>query len=444
MKLFPKKTSVVIALMIAASNAYADNATDYFLQNDLAASEAEGPDGLTEHYQEYIDNLLDKGYSPASIIMSAVGRGLTLADVTYLMSHSRPESAGNYVNTAEALLPSLPGWVCSSPSAMGHRYDTPIDVDKLSQTKSLADLAKLYFDENKRFVETPDWQNGVGHTNVDIDELIEHKQEEIKQHSELKSEPVDPWWFLSSANPSSDVISVGLYPEERRVIIEHRLVTLQAAKQRGVTEMPIMLMYNNINHIPTSDIERVPNEDFGGSQMKGDKIDYINNQDGEITATEVISRFEADGKRISPVRDWSTGDHHLMVRTDELATLFDIPKKEDIDPALWQEANKRLAQKTQKPLHISLLSDSDGERFLDSASLVAAAQEQSVKRLPVVFFYHGVDRQPCGMPSTCLPDVKAAAKAGSGRPDLFTSPDRKPPFKPPVIVPPVAGPISPS
>ena len=77
------------------------------------------------------------------------------------------------------------------------------------------------------------------------------------------------------------------------------------------------------------------------------------------------------------------------------------------------------------------------------------AKEKGIERLPAVFFYHGVERQACGMPSACLPDIKAAAIAGSQCPDCFDECPEcvggKPPYGGrPVIVPPVAGPISPN
>jgi hypothetical protein len=218
-----------------------------------------------------------------------------------------------------------------------------------------------------------------------------------------------------------------------------------------------MFMYNDNAHIPVSDIERVSGEPFGGSEMKGNNIDYIDYADGEITASEVIRRFDSDGKRVPPVRDWRIGDHHLMVRTEELTTLFDIPEKRDINPTEWQEAVNRLERQSQKPLQISLLADSDSERFISSTVLVSVAREMGLKRLPVIFFYHGIERQSCGMPSACLPDIKAAAEAGKASltipnkpstgipPSVPNTPSTGiPPSVPKVLIPPVVGPISPN
>ena len=434
---------------MVAGNSYADNATDYFIQNDLAAIEAERPDGLSNHNQEYIDWLLAQGYSPTSIIMSSVGRGLTLADTIFMMSRSQPESVENYYKTAESLLPSLPGWVCSTANAMGHRYDKPLDRDSLGDSSSLARVAKLYFEENERFVKAPDWQNGMGHINANVDELIKYKQMEIDRVSPEDDDPIDSWWYLDQLDGKRTVVSASLFPKDQRIILDARLSDLLAMKQSGASSVPVMFMYNDNGHVPMSDVERVPGELYGGSTMKQDEIDYIDYDDGEITATEVINLFEARGDRIPPAREWRLGDHHLMVRTDELSKLFTIPEKEDIDPEFWKRSSEKLAKSTINPIHITLVSGAKGERWLDNRSLVAVAKEKGIERLPAVFFYHGVERQACGMPSACLPDIKAAAIAGSQCPDCFDECPEcvggKPPFGgPPVIVPPVAGPISPN
>ncbi|MFT7527249.1 MAG: hypothetical protein ACI9LY_002404 [Arenicella sp.] len=439
------KIMIPVCLTISAGNTYANSATDYFLQNDMATMGPQSAEGISDQYQDYqnyIDWLLAEGYSPTSIMMSSVGRGVTLADIVFMMSRARPENADKYYYTAERLLPNLPGWVCSTANAMGHRYDHQLGRDSLDKSKTLARVADLYFYENERFVNTPDWRNKIGHVKLSVRELIEYKQIEIRQKGDMKSEPVESWWYLKSKDSNFDVVTVGLYPDQRRVVIDARLIDLQALERRGVTQVPVMFMYNDNGHIPISDIERVSGELFGGSEMKGNHIDYIDYADGEITASEVISRFDSDGKRIPPVRDWRIGDHHLMVRTEELVTLFDIPEKRDINPAEWQKAVNRLEQQSQKPLQISLLADSDSERFISSTVLVSVAREMGLRRLPVIFFYHRIERQPSGMPSACLPDIKAAAEAGSA--SLTISSTKIPSSVPPVIIPPVVGPISPN
>jgi hypothetical protein len=430
-------------LLVAAGTAIAGSATDYLLQNELAATWSEG---LADSNQKHIDRLLEEGYSPAPIIMSAVARGHTVADTVFMMSRSQPESSKRFFDTAESLLPSLPGWACSNANAIEHQYDTPLDPEKLGDSKSLGQVADLYFDENERLVNAPNWQNGLGHANIDLDELMNYKQAELEQADGTNSKTVESWWYLDSGKVSSNVVTVGLYPEQRRVVIHTRLRDLEALQRSGVTQVPVILRYNDNHHIPMSDIEVVPGQLYGGSEMKGYDIDYINYNDGEITASEVINRFETDGKRIPPVRNWRSGDHHLMVRTAELEELFDIPKKQDIDPVVWQKAVNRLRQQTQRPLQLSLLAGSGGERFIGNPVLVAVAKETSMRRLPVTFFYQGTERRASGMPSACLPDIKAAAKAGSKRP-IIVEPTGKQPATPgngpPIILPPIT-PISPS
>jgi hypothetical protein len=433
------------ACLIASTGAaIANNTTDYFLQNDIADTWSEG---LADSNQKHIDLLLEEGYSPAPIIMSAVAHGQTVTDTVFMMARSQPANAERFADTAESLLPNLPGWACSDANAMEHRYDSPLDPGDLGDSKSLAQVADLYFDKKKRIVNAPSWQNGLGHANIDLDELMNYKQAELEQAADKNSKTVESWWYLDSGKASSNLVTVGLYPEQRRVVIHNRLRDLQALQQSGVTQVPVLLMYNENHHIPMSDIEGVAGELYGGSEMKGNDIAYIDYNDGEITASEVINRFEKDGKRIAPARNWRSGDHHLMVRTAELEELFDIPKKQDIDPVVWQKAVNRLNQQSQNPLQLSLLADSGVKRFISNPVLVAVAKEASMKRLPVTFVYQGTERRASGMQSSCLADIKTAANAGSMPPDLFNNPTGKPPGAsangPPIILPAIS-PISPS
>ena len=445
MKLILVRILVPMCLIMSAGTSIANNSTDYFLQNDRMPLEEATPEGLSNYYQEYVEWLLEQGYSPASIIISSVGRGMTLADAVYLMSRVQPESAKDYFNTAESLLPNLPGWVCSNSNSLGHRYDKPLDRPQLTSGSTLEEVADLYFEENERFIKVPDWQNGVGHASARVDELIKFKQIEIDRVSSDDDHPVDSWWFLEQFDIPSNVVVVGLYPDDKRLVIDARLDELEALKQQGTASLPVMFMYNDVKHIPMSDVERVPDESYGGSTMKGgEHDDYVDLDDGEISASEVINRFEADEQMVPPTREWRRGDHHLMVRTEELLELFTVPEKDEIDPKIWQQSVARLNQMPVEPIHISLFRDAKGERWLDDSSVVAVAKEQDRDRVPVVFFYHGMDRQPCGMPSACISDIRAAAIAGSNCPECIGRPPKPPTNVPPVIVPPGDGPISPN
>jgi len=239
------------------------------------------------------------------------------------------------------------------------------------------------------------------------------------------------------------VHAVSLYPRDRRVVVDTRLEELLALREQGMSTVPVMLMYNDVNHLTVSDIERVPVERFGGSVLKNDEIDYLDPNDGEITASEVINRYQTEGLRLSPTREWRVGDYHLDVRTDELMSLFEVPEREDIDPATWDFWEAQLRAGLQKPMHMTLFGDADNQRWLQDKEMVAVARELDIKRLPIVFFYHNIGREPCGMPTACLADVEAAARAG-GLVETPTPILATPLPLPSVIVPPGIGPVSPN
>ncbi len=423
---------VVAGFSLAVGNAAADIATDHYVQNDYIALPAAGEGELFKFQQQQVEWLLEEGYSPASVILSSVTRGLTIADTVYLMTRVQPENAQLFYDTAVVLLPSLPGWVCGTDAAMNHRYDDEIMPDQLSEQPSLEEVSRLYFDEYQRFMAVPDWQNGQGHLDVSIDELIDFKQREIELVSEdadSEEERVDSWWYLQQGSAAPKVLSVGLFPKQRRVVIDARLEDLEKLKQQGTTRLPVMIAYNQNQHIPTSDVERVAGEPYGGSTMKSEEIDYIDKGDREITASEVIRHYEVSGEELPPTREWRIGDYHLEARIEELLELFDIPEKKDIPESDWNRAVAAAQQSPKEPLHITLYGDAAGERWIDSRAAVRLAEEQGVDRLPVVFFYHDIGRQPCGIPAGCTDQIKEAA----GLIPVIIPTKRPPKIPPPIL-----------
>lgn len=432
-----------IMLLMCSNLAIADMTTDYYIQDDSASLAQSDQDGIANLYQKQIDWLLAQGYSPTSIILSSVGRGMTLADTIYYMSRSQPQDADQFYKAAETLLPSLPGWVCSANGGGSHRYDKPLKKEDLPANGTLEEISKKYFDEHQRFLNEPDWKNGEGHAEVSIDELLKYKKEEMEANGEVDDQPVESWWFQEEAADSNGVLTVGLYPYQQRVIINARYADLEAMKNQGKTTVPILVMYNEDNQIPTSDIERIPGLTDGSGNAEDEKSEFIDPNDGEITASEVIQKFEADGQRLAPAREWRIGDYHLMTRTEELLKLLEVPEKDTIDPQQWAAAEERLQKEQIKPIHMSLYSDAKGERWVDDPVMLAVAKEMGIDRVPVVFFYHGDERQQCAMPTACLDDVKKAAEAGSDRDDLFTEPTPKT-TPTPLLIPPGRGAISPN
>ena len=388
---------------------------DFYEQNDFYSNALNRPQSTSEFYERQVNWMLENKYPPASIIMSSVGRGMTLADTAYFMSRAQPEKAQEIYELAVDIMPVLPGWACSAASGIPNRYDEGIDPAQLG-APTLQEISRLYFEEGRRFMDYPKWQQNQGNANISLDELIRFKESEIASSGE------DSWWYRPDARVKTDVVMVSLYPTGERVVIDARLEQLRKMKAAGKSTVPVMLLYTERSQIPMSDFNREPaqlGDRVSATQGKPAANPYINYDDDEISASEVIARFGSTGQRVSPTRDWHKGDHHLQVQVEELKTLFDIPGKEEIPAADWQRWQQQLAQGMETPLRVSLYGGGDEDRWLDEKGLVAVAAEQGMERLPVVFFFHSNERQACGLPAACADQVREAVEKGSGRAGLF-------------------------
>ena len=426
-----------------------DVGVDFYQQNDFYTTDLNSPESTTGFYQRQVNWMLENKYPPASIIMSSVGRGMTLADTAYFMSKAQPEQAENIYKLAVDIMPVLPGWACSAASGMPNRYDQAIDPAELP-APTLENISNLYFEQGKRYMEYPEWEQNQGNAEISLEELLGFKEKEMEASGE------DSWWYRPDQRVKTDVVMVSLYPTGKRVVIDARLEELHALRDSGAETVPVMFLYTEESQIPMSDFNRNPEGRDGDTATAGSNTaaasqgqggnSYIDYNDDEISATEVISRFGATGQRVSPTRDWHKGDHHLQVEVAELQNLFDIPKKEDVPAADWQRWEQQLAAGLEKPLLVSLYEGSGDDRWLDEKGLVAVAADKKVERLPVVFFYHSDQRQVCGLPAACTNQVEEAIIAGSGRTDLSFGPPRAPVQPRPNVLPPTVGnpPVSPS
>ena len=280
---------------------------DFYEQNDFYSNALNRPQSTSEFYERQVNWMLENKYPPASIIMSSVGRGMTLADTAYFMSRAQPEKAQEIYELAVDIMPVLPGWACSAASGIPNRYDEGIDPAQLG-APTLQEISRLYFEEGRRFMDYPKWQQNQGNANISLDELIRFKESEIASSGE------DSWWYRPDARVKTDVVMVSLYPTGERVVIDARLEQLRKMKAAGKSTVPVMLLYTERSQIPMSDFNREPAQlgDSGSAtQGKPGANPYINYDDDEISASEVIARFGSTGQRVSPTRDWHKGDHHL-------------------------------------------------------------------------------------------------------------------------------------
>lgn len=423
-----------------------DIGVDFYEQNDFFATALNSPESTAGFYERQINWMLLNGYPPASIIMSSVGRGMTLADTAYFMSRANPEQAEAIFALAMEIMPNLPGWACSADSGISNRYDTAIKAAELPPNPTLETFTSLYFDQHKRFMEYPNWQQNEGQASINVDELLNFKQKEI----ELAGR--DSWWYRPDDRVSTDVIMATLYPSSRRVVIDARLEELQKLQQSGTAQVQVMLLYAESGQIPLSDLrgENRTKTPEASKQYKAASASESRPEPREkpyddygISVSDVIDHFTISGERASPTRDWHKGDHHLQVSVKELQGLFDIPKKEDVGAADWQRWEQELDQPQElTPLRMSLSQGSGEDRWLNEPGLVAVAAERQMENLPMVFFYHVNQRQSCGVPADCIGHVEQAIQKGSERADF--APVAPPPqTNGPTVYPPLP-PVSPN
>ena len=225
-----------------------DIGVDFYEQNDFYTTTLNSPESTAGFYERQVNWMLQNGYPLASVFMSSVGRGMTLADTAYFMSKANPEQAEAIFALAMDIMPNVPGWACSVDSAMGNRYDSAINADELPPAPTLETFASLYFDQNKRFMEYSNWQQNKGQASIRVDELLRYKQQEI----ELAGR--DSWWYRPDDRVSTDVIMATLYPTNRRVVIDARLEELQQLQRSGTEQVQVMLLYAESGQIPMSDL----------------------------------------------------------------------------------------------------------------------------------------------------------------------------------------------
>ena len=449
------RTTALASTLLACSFAAAAQASveagsddigvDFYEQNDFYTTTLNSPESTAGFYERQVNWMLQNDYPPASIIMSSVGRGMTLADTAYFMSKANPEQAEAIFALAVDIMPALPGWACSTDSGMSNRYDTAINPNELPPSPTLETFTSLYFDQHKRFMEYPDWQQNQGQASITVDELLDFKQKEIDLAGR------DSWWYRPDDRVSTDVMMVTLYPTDHRVVIDARLEELQQLQRSGTEQVQVMLLYAESGQIPLSDLKGNPlKKTSREGEAAADAVPMVQAPPGQkpydddgISVSDVIARFDASGERASPTRDWHQGDHHLQANVKELQGLFAIPKKEDVSAADWQRWEQELDKaKDITPLRMSLYQGSGEDRWLEGAGLVAVAAERNMDSLPVVFFYHTNQRQSCGVPADCINHLKEAVQKGSERADF--DPEIPPPRSSgPTIYPPLP-PVSPN
>ena len=177
---------------------------------------------------------------------------------------------------------------------------------------------------------------------------------------------------------------------DKQIVVDADADKLAALKQSGKNRVPVTFYFNQKHQSPISE--------FGG----------------EVTLESLLDEFFSSGQELTMVPLWQVGDYHLNVPPGELVDIFDIPQVQDLDPAQYKMAVNEIRRDgfSQSPALITLLQ-TDNFKALAEPERVRAAMELGVSDIPVVLFYHRLNRQSCSAPTSCFKQISQARQCAS-------------------------------
>ncbi len=332
-----------------------------------------------------IRTMLITGYPLTGVLLRAVELGIPIDFATNLVTQSQPERVREIYDTAIRLMPSLPGWSCRS------RYrETPFyglyRAEDLGERPALGEIARRYFEEDRKLTPFPRWLTGAAHVSVPTRELADLLDPQLR------------WYSLSGAMAPEALtprpVFVALYKDEQQIVVDGNLEQIGAAVQSGVDELPVVIVYNQAFQQPVARF-------------------------ADPTLKSVSEKFFEEGVQLTPVPLWEEGDHHFVAQMSELKDRFKLPSKKDIGEENWLMLEADMLDRGfVKPALITLYEG--GERmWLNDPERIAMAEQLGFTEVPVVMFYHALDRLPCGEIANCDELVCCGARAGEAaqRPD---------------------------
>jgi len=355
-------------------------------------------------YQE-IKGFFDAGYPASSVMLHGVSLGLTIDDLVYLAVSTNPDRGQEFYNTAISLLPSLPAWACNLAKTNENRYQLNYALADLGSKPTVAAVAQRFFDGDQRLTPFPDWQNGAAHFQGSTAEV-----------SKLKGQ--DYWYFppQNKLAPTERPVFVSLYRDTKKIVVDDRYGQLEAAQAAGKATVPVVILFNETYQ---REVSR-----FGEQPKTG----------------EIMDAFFARGEELTPVPDWQRGDYQIMATTDDLLKLFEVPKKQDVDPGRWQEITQSIQKDGFKTPMLVTLQAEGNNRFLNDPARLAVAKDMGIKNIPVDFFYHRLNRLACGQLATnCADQVCNSAIAGGADPGICAPAAAAGLSKAPASIPPTGG-----
>lgn len=341
-------------------------------------------------YEEFA-RLFNLGYPPATVMMHAISTGMSINDILYIAVKADPGRSREFYDTAESLLPSLPGWVCQADSER-NRYTTEVNLSELGDNPSIRRIADLFIDENRRVVPFPDWGQGRVHMEASVEELAGLVND---QH-----------WYVPGGDDGTPrsapnrPVFVSVYKHSGEIVVDSGVERIRRAQEQGRGTLPVVLVYNDTVQRPVSSF------------------------DPEVTVGELANEFFGEGIELTAVPEWQVGDYHKTVTVEELREVVDVPERDDIPAARWDSVAQEIRAnglKVPEPLLVTLVRSGRGRAWVNDPTAVAVAEELGVEELPVVLFYHRLDRRACGQPSSCSDLLCEAATAAGASPDICES-----------------------
>jgi hypothetical protein len=335
--------------------------------------------------------LFGLGYPPATVMMHAVSTGMSINDILYIAVKSDPQRAREFYDTAESLLPVLPGWVCQADSDRD-RYTREASRSEFGENPSIRRVADIFVNEGRRLVPFPDWSNGRVHMEASVAELAELVNNER--------------WYVPGDDDGSPrtapnrPVFVSIYRHSGDIVVDSGFERIRRAQETGRERLPVVLVYNDVSQRPVSGFDR------------------------DVTLRELADAFFGEGIELTAVPEWKVGDHHKTVTMDELRELVDIPNRDDIPEFEWtivEEEIRANGMTRRQPLLLTLIRSGQGRAWLDDPTWAAVGSELGVQEVPVVLFYHRLDRRACGQPSSCEELLCEAATAGGASAEVCES-----------------------
>lgn len=413
------KRILLVAFTAAATwsgSTFGEMFGDDFVQSDRLFSpdfagggQVQGGGAVNAAYLEYVRSLLNSNYPVRSILLHAVGQGISISDAAYLLTLADPYRGGEFYATAVRMMKQMPGWVCGHHIDPELRYPVFYDSSRLGSAPRIHDVVSRFFSHGEsvgfRRPGDPAWvfpdvRRKEYHFRASVDELIALKELE-QRRTGVKRAWYEQGGRLPQPGEDGMPVLVSIHKFDKSVSVDADLDRLRRMRAAGLDRVPVVIRYNGTLELPiTSECKSNPRD---SAAEAGEPI---------LTMEQVANNYFDCGVRLTPPRDWQQGDYHLLVRTAELQERFGGTGPGDIgvDRIRELEADIR-ANGYFPPLRVTLNRNS-GLMWPGEREKVAVASDLGLQEIPVVFLFHEIARESCLALPMCGKAVCRAVVAG--------------------------------